>query len=248
MEQKTADTAIIIPAYKEPKGLKLTINEIRENLKLMKKWNIIILSIVKKDNHYDETYKIAKKYSDLVFLQKTSGKGSAIREAILFLRNLAKKGIKIDYVGIIDADFTYPASYFKKFIALLENKKNQEIGMVVGKRVYSYNESKIFIFGNRLIRLIHYIFNGVKLTDPLSGMRLLRFKVFNDYLPIAKSFEIEVELNYVVRKLNLNTIEFLIPYRQRIGEKKLNVFHAFQIIKWIIILPILWRVKIKKAK
>lgn len=64
---------------------------------------------------------------------------------------------------------------------------NPNVGMVLGDR-FKYKSIKEilanpFFVGNRLIALVHWIFNGVKLSDPLSGLRVVRYSLIKDWSP-----------------------------------------------------------------
>ena len=62
-------------------------------------------------------------------------------------------------------------------------EQNPKVGMVIGNRFKGqYNTSKSitnpFYLGNRLLAIAQLVMNGVKLEDPLSGLRVVRSEVF----------------------------------------------------------------------
>ncbi|MCJ7635623.1 glycosyltransferase, partial [Candidatus Bathyarchaeota archaeon] len=164
----------------------------------------------------------------------TKGKGAAISQGLEYL---GKLGVNTDYVVFTDADFTYPAEYVPSMVEIL--KKDKSVGMVVGDRFekgFSLRKAvtEKFYFGNRFLALMQYSLNGVKLNDPLSGLRVVRWNIIEGWKPRSKGFDIEVELNYYVKKMGCRTVEIPIQYRPRLGDKKLKIKHGFTIFKRIV--------------
>ena len=91
-----------------------------------------------------------------------------------------------------------------------------------------------FFFGNRFIALVQWFLNGVRLSDPLTGLRVVRYDLLKDWTPLSKGFDIESELNCYIIKKGYRIIEVPINYRHRLGKKKLGFRHAFTILKRII--------------
>jgi glycosyltransferase involved in cell wall biosynthesis len=216
-------TQIILAALNEQQGIAYTIAELKtifDNPKI----------IVVDGNSNDKTAIVAKALGARVIQQVGRGKGDAI--------NIGLKNLDPDtkYVIISDADFTYPAKYIPNMIEILE--KNSQIGMVCGNRfneVYSLKAmSDVFYFGNKLISMTHSILNGINLTDPLTGLRVIRADLLRDWTPLSKDFDIEVELNCYIEKSGFKTVEIPILYRIRIGEKKLKMKHGRIIFQRII--------------
>ena len=110
-------------------------------------------------------------------------------------------------------------------IKILEN--DPTIGMVTGNRFDSLlttnRLSNPFYFGNRLIAIAQYLFNGIKLVDPLTGLRLIRWGILKNWTPKSKGFDIEAEMNYRVERQGFKIFEIPIIYRKRLGEKKLKI-------------------------
>jgi len=113
--------------------------------------------------------------------------------------------------------------------------KNKKVGMIIGRRVYLYDEPKIFLFGNKIIRLAHLVLNRVNVRDPLSGLRIIRLNVLENGKLLSKGFDIEIELNCLVKRKGFQIYEVPIGYRQRVGVKKLRIHHAINIFKRILL-------------
>ena len=219
------DSIVFLPTYKEPEGVKLVINELRTV------FDPFILVIDRPMG--DSTAENAEKLGATVFSQKSTGKGSAIKDAIDYLE-IASLNHK--YVIMIDADNTYPTKHIPEMIDILES--NPDVGMVCGQRPPT-RDLDIFHLGNQLLTYAHRIFNGVKIMDPCTGLRVIRFNLIQHWTPKSKGFDIEVELNHFIQNIKKNKIvEIPIEYRDRVGEKKLSVKHGATILKRILLLAL----------
>jgi dolichol-phosphate mannosyltransferase len=139
-------------------------------------------------------------------------------------------------VVLTDADFTYPAEYLPEMIKILE--ENPNVGMVCGNRFNDHLDlgslHNILYFGNRLLAFTHNLLNGVQMHDPLTGLRVVRWKILKDWKPKSKSFDLEVELNHLVENRGYRISEIPIYYRPRLGQKKLKLRHGFTIFRRIL--------------
>jgi glycosyltransferase involved in cell wall biosynthesis len=164
-----------------------------------------------------------------VILQEGKGKGDAIAQAISHV------GPDVEYVVFTDADYTYPAEFVPRMIRVL--RENPKIGMVCGNRFNSHfhvaGMHNLFYFGNRLLAFTHNMLNGVALRDPLTGLRVVRADILKGWVPKSKGFDIEVELNHHVERRGYEIREMDIPYRSRLGEKKLKLRHGLTIARRI---------------
>jgi dolichol-phosphate mannosyltransferase len=212
----------IVAALNEEEGIGLTIAELREYL-----GNVRLLVI--DGRSIDRTVEIAKAMDAEVVLQHGKGKGDAIAQAIMQVKT------DVDYVILTDADYTYPAEFLPRMIKILE--ENPKVGMVCGNRFNSHFRvdyvNNVFYFGNRVLAFTHNLMNGVNLRDPLTGLRVVRWRILKGWVPESKGFDIEVELNHHVERQGYTIKEIDIPYRPRLGEKKLKLRHGVTIFKRI---------------
>jgi glycosyltransferase involved in cell wall biosynthesis len=213
----------VIAALNEEEGVGLTIAELKQCLE--KPWILVV-----DGKSQDKTVEVAKSLDADVISQEGTGKGDAIAQAIRHVN------IDVDYVVFTDADYTYPAEYVPRMIRVLE--ENPRVGMVCGNRFNSHfrlsDMNDIFYFGNRLLAFTHNMLNGVAMHDPLTGLRVVRWRILRDWVPKSKSFDIEVELNHLVERKGYTLTEISIPYRPRRGEKKLKLKHGATILRRII--------------
>jgi len=178
----------------------------------------------------DRTVEVAKNLDAGVICQEGKGKGDAIACAI------KQVNADVGYVVLTDADYTYPAEYIPGMIRILE--ENPKVGMVCGNRFNSHfpleGMHDVFYLGNRLLAFTHNMLNGVGMRDPLTGLRVVRWKILKNWVPKSKGFDIEVELNHHVERQGYGIVEVPIPYRPRLGEKKLRLRHGLTILKRIV--------------
>jgi len=163
--------------------------------------------------------------------QKASGKGDAVATAIAHAQET-----DVDYVAFIDADYTYPAEYLPKMIGIL--KENPAVGMVCGNRFNGHfnlgSLHNTLCLGNRFLAFAHNLLNSVEMRDPLTGFRVLRWKILKDWKPKSPGFDVEVELNNFVERKGYSITEIPIYYRKRLGEKKLKLRDGLTILKRIL--------------
>jgi dolichol-phosphate mannosyltransferase len=213
---------VIVVALNEEQGIGPTIAELKDTLDSPR---ILVV-----DGHSsDKTVEIAKSLGVDIAFQDGVGKGDAISRALKLTSPNA------EYVVITDADFTYPAEHVPGMIKILE--QGPDVGMVCGNRFSSQLENKAldsrFFLGNKLLAFAHNILNGITLHDPLTGLRVIRAELLKNWAVKSEGFDVEVELNSLVRKRGYKTVEVPIQYRQRLGEKKLKMKHGATILKRI---------------
>ncbi|MBA7693031.1 hypothetical protein ES703_101606 [subsurface metagenome] len=219
------DSIVLLPAYREPAGVRLVIRELRDI------FDPFILVIDRPAGDY--TGYNAWKMGATVLTQKSRGKGAAIRDALEFLEY---RGLNHKYVIMIDADYTYPAKHIPEMIGVLES--NPDVGMVCGRRPGNRDFDR-FHLGNHLLRFVHFLLNGIKIRDPCTGLRIIRYDIMKNWRPKSRGFDIECEINHFINKIKgFKIVEIPIEYRDRIGEKKLSVRHGATILRRILLMTI----------
>jgi dolichol-phosphate mannosyltransferase len=217
--------SVVIAAINEEAGIGPTLKELHAVL-------VDARVVVVDGNSVDKTAEIAEKMGAFVVQQLGKGKGDALREGIRRLDS------SVRYVVFTDADHTYPARYVPRMIEILE--RNPEVGMVIGKRFYDEQSfprsyTNPFYVGNRLIATAQHVLNGIKLEDPLSGLRVVRHEILKGWNPKSKGFDVEAEMNFHVENKGYRIFEVPVEYRDRLGEKKLGLKHGFPIFMRILI-------------
>lgn len=215
------DTVMIVPAYREEAGIGAVVRELREAI------DPVILVVNRPAN--DGTDAVARSQGAVVIDQSGRGKGDAVRIGLDYV-HANYPGTR--FIGFTDADCTYPAFPLARMKTILESANS--VGMVVAQRDNIANNgtsSRFFSMGNRLLGTAHRILNSVPLKDPLSGLRLLKAEAIRGWVPAAHGFDVECELNCFVHNVrNLEISEVSVPYRERVGIKKLGFRHGFIIL------------------
>jgi dolichol-phosphate mannosyltransferase len=180
----------------------------------------------------DRTREIAQSKGARIIQQTGKGKGQAVAQAFPLIPADA------EYVVLTDGDYTYPATAIPEMFALMDS--DPSIGMVTGNRfpqafrLPSLNPSFYYYLGNRLLALAQYTLNGIRMRDPLTGLRVVRADLIRDWTPKSKGFAVEAELNHHIQNSGFKIREVLIDYRSRLGKKKLGVTSGFPILFRII--------------
>ncbi|MEJ2243445.1 MAG: glycosyltransferase family 2 protein [Candidatus Bathyarchaeota archaeon] len=218
-----SNLAVIIPTLNEEEGIVPTIMEIKQTIADAR---IIVVD----GSSTDKTVELAKDFGVEIIAQKGKGKGCAISQSLSRITH------ETDYVAFIDADYTYPATNLDDMINILD--LNPNIGMILGDRFSKSekfgSEKNRFFAGNKLLAFIHNMFNGVKLNDPLTGLRVIRSELIRWWKPKSIGFDIEVELNCHIARSGYNIVEIPIKYRPRLGKKKLGFRHGIEIFERIL--------------
>ena len=217
-------TQVILAALNEEEGIGRTISELRAYLGNSR---LIVID----GRSTDRTVEIAKNMGADIYIQDGKGKGDALAKAI------EVSDLNVDYVVITDADYTYPAEFVPEMIQILE--QDPCVGMVCGNRFTEELNKKalrdVFYAGNRLIAFTHNFLNGIQLSDPLTGLRVVRASILRGWRVKSKGFDVEVELNHHVERRGFGIVEVPIRYRERLGEKKLKARHGAVILKRIML-------------
>lgn len=219
-----ASSLVLMPALDEEEGIGPTIAELKD---ILNDPQILVVDGKSRDN----TVHVAKSLGADVVVQLGTGKGDAIDYA---LRNMNSD---FRYIVLTDADYTYPAKFIPPMVKILD--ENSAVGMVCGNRFNSHLRKAAMhdmnYLGNQLLAFAQDMLNGIALRDPLTGLRVVRWEILKDWRPKSDGFDIEVELNCHVERLGYRIAEIEIPYRYRLGEKKLRIKHGFSILKRIIL-------------
>jgi dolichol-phosphate mannosyltransferase len=218
------EIVVVIPTLNEAEGVGPTLAELKG---VLEDPRFLVIDA----NSVDGTTEVARKMDAEVFLQEGKGKGLAVAQVLRRVNSDAR------YVVFIDADFTYPAVHIPQMIKILE--ADSSVGMVLGNRFdtslgIKRSMTDAYYLGNRMIAFAHMMASGVRISDPLTGLRVVPWALLRDWRPKSRNFDIEAELNFYVAKKGHDIVEIPIRYRPRLGEKKLGMKHGFVILHRIL--------------
>ncbi len=206
--------SIIIPAYNEEKNIKNVIMEIKNIFKkktIFKEYEIIVVD----DGSNDKTGEIALSLNVKVIRNvEKMGYGYSLKKGILAATN--------ETIVIIDADKTYPFSFFFD----LYNKKKQGYDLVVGARRGKYYKGTIIkrLLRFMLTKFVEFIASK-KIKDINSGFRIFDKETVIKYFPRlcdTFSFTTSQTLNYIMDSLTVGYVD--IDYLKRKDKSKVKLF------------------------
>jgi len=226
---KTGDMAklkvtIILPALNEESAIGKVIDEIPKSD--LEKDGYIVQVLVADGNSADQTRQIAEEKGADIIIESRRGKGVAIKTAL--------KTVDADYIFMIDADYTYPASYIPDMLALLKDNS-----VVIGSRMKGNREkgamTKINTIGNHLLSLLASIMYQKRVSDVCTGYWGFQSGAIKDLDVKATGFELEARLFSRLARKGYSIVEIPIYYRKRGGQPKLNPFRDGSRIAWTLI-------------
>ncbi len=208
-----AGVTIVIPAYNEEGGIAAGIDAVEQALSGWKHEIIVV-----DDGSTDETARIAEGQGvQVVRLDANRGYGAALKTGIALA--------KFDWIAIIDADATYPASALPGMLALVDSND-----MVVGARTGSQVSDPLARRPAKwLLRKFAGILAGQSIPDLNSGMRVIRksrIAEFDRILPSGFSFTTTITLAMICRGYPVAYVP--IDYFKRVGQSKIRPFHALK--------------------
>ncbi len=219
-----ASIAVIIPCYNE----ELTIAQVISAFKsAVPEADIYVFD----NNSTDKTTEIAKSSGAEVIKEKRQGKGFVVQS--MFNR------IDADIYIMVDADNTYDISHVNEMITLVLDDKAD---MVVGNRLKTFKEKSFkpfHIFGNHLVKfLINKLFKA-RLSDIMSGFRVMSRSFVKNINIMSPAFEVETEMTIKALKYGYIIKEVDVEYGERPegSYSKLNtVKDGINVIKTIFII------------
>ena len=219
------DLSIIIPVFNEKSTIITIINKIN---RLDIKKQIIVVDDFSNDGTKDILYKNKNKIDVLLFHEKNTGKGGAIKTA--------QKHVLGKYIIIQDADLEYdPKDYYK----ILKCFKQRNIKVVYGSRVLGkkrYNLKNFIstsrVFFNHLLTIFSNILNNQKLTDAHTCYKAFKSDLFKKIDLKEKRFAFCPEITTKISNLNLEITEVPISYNGRNYEegKKISYIDGIRAI------------------
>lgn len=215
--------AVIIPCLNEALTIGQVIDDFRRELPAAQIWVI-------DNDSTDDTAKVALEHGAQLLTETRRGKGFAVRTAF--------RSIDADAYVMVDGDDTYPAEAVHK---LLEPINAGRADMTVGSRTMAGTNSQFHFlnrFGNRMYAALVRFLLRVRLTDILSGLRVMSRQLVRTVPIAASGFEIEAELTVKTIERSMRIVELPIDLRSRPkgSASKIKVFRDGARIAWTIVL------------
>jgi dolichol-phosphate hexosyltransferase len=207
---------IILPTLNEQAGLAKTLAEL-VRVTSFPEGRLPHLLVV--DGHStDHTLDIARQYPCTILTQHGRGKGAAIREGLSWARAHG-----FGFVGVLDADATYPSERLPALFRLLDLGAD----VVVGLRRPDYKSDRtardlVHRVGNGGLNLCAALFSRGPVLDVCSGFWGLRTSILPRLGLVSDGFEIESELFVKSFRMGLHVVQIPVTYRERTGVAKLQ--------------------------
>jgi dolichol-phosphate hexosyltransferase len=207
---------VILPTLNEEAGLAKTLAELVQ-ISSFVEGRLPEMLVV--DGHStDRTLEIARQYPCTILEQRSRGKGAAIREGLGWAREHG-----FDYVGVLDADATYPSERLPALFRLLDLGAD----VVIGLRRPDFSSDRtardlVHRFGNGALNLTAALFSRGPVLDVCSGFWGVRTSILPRLQLDSNGFEIESELFVKSFRLGLHIVQIPVTYRERTGVAKLQ--------------------------
>jgi len=208
----TKEVCVVLPALNEEGTIGLVIDEVpREDLE-RKGYKVSVLVV---DNgSTDRTGEIAREKGAQVIVEAARGKGRAVRAGF--------RAAKCDFVFMLDADYTYPATHITEMLEALENGYDVVMGSRLKGDMGEGAMSTMNLAGNRLLAMLANALYGTRISDPCTGCWGFRYAVTKRLNLSADGFDIEANMLTEIARDGHKVTEIPIHYRRRATPPKLN--------------------------
>jgi glycosyltransferase involved in cell wall biosynthesis len=219
----TQRIAVLIPCLNESLTIAKVIEDFRAALPAAEIYVIDNAST-------DGTDAIAREHGATVLYETRRGKGYAMRTAF--------RRIDADLYVMVDGDDTYPADQVG---ALLQPVLDGKADMTVGSRLMGGTSSDFKAlnrFGNWLYPAVIRLLLRIRLTDILSGYRVMTRELVRGVPLTARDFEIEAELTVKALERTFRLVEVPVNLRSRPegSFSKIRIVRDGYSILWTIVL------------
>lgn len=197
---------VIIPAYNESACIEKTVRDIIE---YAPEFDYIVVN----DCSTDNTREICEKNGfHMVNLPVNLGIGGAVQTGYLYgIRNGYDLAVQVDGDGQHDPAFLN---------VMAEHLEKENMDMVIGSRFIEkkgFQSSSIRRVGIRYFSILIKILTGVRITDPTSGLRMVKRKVMKEFsLNYPKDYP-EPESVVAILERGCRVKEIPVIMRERMG-------------------------------
>jgi glycosyltransferase involved in cell wall biosynthesis len=191
--------AVMVPCLNEEVSIPRVVADFRRALPEA-------LIFVYDNGSTDRTMAAARAAGAIVRTEPLKGKGNVVRRMFA--------DIEADIYVLVDGDDTYDAASAP---ALVGKLADESLDVVTGARAEESQAAyrRGHRFGNRVLTELVARFFGARVTDLLSGYRVMSRRFVKSFPSLASGFEIETELTVHALQLRLPIAEIVTPYRER---------------------------------
>jgi glycosyltransferase involved in cell wall biosynthesis len=195
----TVRVAVLLPCYNEETAIASTVTAFRNALPDA---DIYVYD----NNSKDRTAEEARSAGAIVRNETRQGKGNVMRRMFA--------DVEADIFVLADGDDTYDATAAP---GLIRRLVDDHLDIVTGRRVHTdagaYRAGHVW--GNRMLTGLTSLMFNVKLTDMLSGYRVMSRRFVKSFPFTAEGFAIETELTVHAVRLLMPMAEVDTRYKER---------------------------------
>lgn len=195
----TARIAVLVPCYNEEAAIAAVVKDFRTCLPGAEIY-------VYDNNSHDQTFARAQEAGAIVRRETRQGKGNVVRRMFA--------DIEADIYILVDGDDTYDAGAAPRLARTLID---EGLDIVSGRRVATATEAyrRGHVLGNRMLTGLTSLMFGVKLSDLLTGYRVMSRRFVKSFPFTAEGFGIETELSVHAVRLMMPFAEVDTRYKER---------------------------------
>lgn len=197
--------SIVLPALNEADTVGRMIDEIPK--KELERDGPSVHTVVVDNNSTDGTKDVARRRGAQVILEPNRGKGRAVRAAL--------GSLDADFVFMLDADYTYPATYVLAMLELLKDRGDVVRGSRLKGHIEAGAMSRLNLVGSHLLVFMTRTLYGVQVSDRCTGLWGFRREVVEATKLDCAGFELEANIFAEVTERRYRVAEIPIRYRQR---------------------------------
>lgn len=213
--------AVIIPCYNEEASIGRVVSDFKAALP-----NASIY--VYDNNSKDRTIEYARAAGAVVSRETLQGKGHVMRRMF--------SDVEADVYVLVDGDATYEAKSAPEMIHML---LDQKLDMITGNRITQIKAAYRpgHRMGNAMLTGIVARTFGNRITDMLSGYRVMSRRFVKSFPALSSGFETETELTVHALELHMPLGELNTPYydRREGSTSKLSTYKDGARILWMIV-------------
>jgi hypothetical protein len=210
--------AVVIPTLNEEEGLRATVGDLP--ITELRSLGFDPTVVVVDGRSTDSTAAVARSLGTEFFVQRSRGKGAAVREGLDWA---VARGIP--YAIVMDADHTYPGSALPCMVTLLDAGSDLVIGVRRPDRhAMSELRGLVHRVGNAVLNFLAGYLSRGPILDVCSGLWGVRTTTLSQIPLESEGFDIESEIFVKAFRQGLAVSQVPVTYRDRVGEAKLQAF------------------------
>lgn len=216
--------SFVVPAYNEETSILDTIVRLKQVLSGI---DIPTEIIIVNDGSSDSTIEIVKSCEEIILISHpvNIGYGNSIISGVLKAR--------YSWIGIIDADDTYPVEDIPRLVA----EMGLGYDMVVGSRInISQHDSTLKRVFRELFKRLVSLINDKRIEDPNSGLRIFKREIVLKLRPfLCGRFSFTTSITILMSGLYYFISYVPINYSKRKGKSKVRHFRdSIQTLQFIV--------------